>query len=73
MMHARGKRWFAWLGFGLLVGLHHDFFRPQEARLVFGWMPEDLVYRLVWMGLATLYLFWFTRYVWRSGKDDAGE
>jgi hypothetical protein len=69
-MNTRTKRWIAWLGAGLLLGLHHDFFRPQEARLVLGWMPEDLAYRLVWMVLATIYLFWFTRAIWEAREDE---
>jgi hypothetical protein len=69
-MSDRTKRWIAWLGAGLLLGLHHDFFRPQEARLVFGWVPEDLAYRLVWMAAATLYLFWFTARVWETREDE---
>ncbi len=73
MTSVRTKRWIAWLGAGLLIGLHHDFFRPQEARLVLGWVPEDLAYRLVWMLLAAAYLFWFTAHVWKAPGDGTDE
>jgi hypothetical protein len=33
-------------------------------------MPEDLAYRLVWMVLATIYLFWFTRAIWEAREDE---
>ena len=68
-MSGRTERWIAWVGAGLLVALHLDFWRPQEAHLVLGWVPEDLAYRLVWMLLATAYLFWFTARIWRGSKD----
>ncbi len=43
-----------------LVALHLDFWRPpREARIWFGWIPGELLWRLVWMGLAFLYLAWF--------------
>jgi hypothetical protein len=59
----------AWIGALVLVVLHLDFWRAQEARLVLGWMPEDLAYRLCWMILATAYLFWFTARIWKRGED----
>ena len=72
-----GKRWergLAWLGASILLVLHLDFWRPQEARLVLGWIPEDLAYRLLWMLLATLYLFWFTARIWKRSSDgDRGD
>jgi len=33
-------------------------------------MPEDLAYRLFWMLLATVYLFWFTARIWREHETD---
>ena len=59
-------RYVAWAGFILLIVLHVDFWREQSATLYFGWVPEELAYRLVWMVLAWLYLIYFTRYVWRE-------
>ena len=55
-----------WGGFLLLIGLHLDFWREQRPVLYFGWIPEDMAYRLAWMVLAWLYLMYFTRYVWRE-------
>ena len=59
-------RFLAWGGFLLLIGLHLDFWREQRPVLYFGWIPEDMAYRLLWMGLAWLYLVYFTTYVWRE-------
>ena len=56
----------AWSGFALLLILHLDFWRPQVARLHFGWLPEELAWRLGWMLLAWLYLVWFCARVWRD-------
>jgi hypothetical protein len=58
----------AWLGGVLLILLHLDFWRPQRPRLYFGFLPEEMAYRIVWMLLAFLYLLWFTRYVWREER-----
>ncbi len=57
-------RWIAWAGFFLLFGSHVAYFPAQSTELMFGWMPVDLVYRLVWMVLAWLYLMHFTAKVW---------
>lgn len=54
----------AWAGFLLLIFLHLDFWRPQSPELYFGWLPQELAYRLAWMVLAWLYLMYFTRFVW---------
>ncbi len=56
----------AWVGFGILLVLHLDFWRPQRPVLYFDWLPEDLLYRLVWMGLAWVYLVFFTTRVWKG-------
>ena len=63
-----GKRAAAWAGAILLLALHLDFWRVDQGRLFFGWMPEELAYRLSWMFLAWLYLIWFCTAVWR-GED----
>lgn len=55
----------AW-GLGLaLVVLHLDFWRPARDVVYLGWIPEELALRLVWMALATLYVWWFCARVWR--------
>ena len=59
----------AWV-FGLaLLALHLDFWRPQRPELWFGWIPEELMWRLAWMGAAFVYLLYFTRCVWREGRE----
>lgn len=62
----KATRWIAWAGLLLLLALHLDFWRPQVARTYFGWMPEELLYRLGWMLLAWLYLLFFCARVWRE-------
>ncbi|MCH9648627.1 MAG: hypothetical protein K0U98_10335 [Deltaproteobacteria bacterium] len=58
----------AWSGFVLLMLLHVDFWRSQRAVLHFGWLPEDVLYRLLWMVLAWGYLVFFTKWVWKGGE-----
>ncbi len=60
----------AWFGALLLLALHLDFWRPQRARIVLGWVPEELLWRLVWMGLAWLYLLFFCARIWR--REESG-
>ena len=60
----------AWILAAALLLLHLDFWRPQRPEIYFGWMPEELAYRLGWMILAWLYLEWFTRKVWSSEHLD---
>jgi hypothetical protein len=60
----------AWLGFVALLALHLDFWREREARIVLGWMPHELAYRLAWMALAWLYLAYVCKFVWRA-EDEA--
>lgn len=57
-------RLIAWAGLILLLVLHLDFWRPQRAVLYFGWLPEDMAWRLAWMVLAWIYLVYFTLKVW---------
>lgn len=59
------------LGLVLLLVLHLDFWRPQVVRLHFGWLPEELLYRLVWMLFAWGYLLFFCARIWPD--DGAGE
>lgn len=65
----RVSRAIAWVGLALLLVLHHDFWRPQRAVLWFGWLPEELAWRLGFVALSVLYLAFFCRFVWR--EDDA--
>jgi hypothetical protein len=57
----------AWILAAILMLLHLDFWRPQRPVVYFGWLPEEMAYRLGWMLLAWAYLEWFTRKVW-SGE-----
>lgn len=61
----------AWGGALLLLVLHLDFWREDRARIFFGWLPEELAYRLAWMLLGWIYLLWFCARVWR--EEDQGE
>lgn len=45
----------------ILLALHFDFWRESRPRLLFGWLPEELAWRLAWMGLATIFLLVLTR------------
>ena len=54
----------------VLVALHLDFWRPQRPRSWFGWLPEELAWRLAWMGLAFLYLLYFCAHLWRDGERE---
>ena len=63
------NRAIAWGGFVLLLVLHHDFWRPQRAVLYFGWLPEELAWRLGFVVLSVAYLVFFCRSVWR--EEDA--
>jgi hypothetical protein len=58
----------AWAGLALLLVLHLDFWRPRRPLLYFGWLPEELAYRVLWMVAASVYLLFFTARVWR--EDD---
>lgn len=63
----------AWFLGGVLFLLHFDFWRPQRVVLYLGWVPEELAYRLVWVGLATAYLAYFCRFCWRPPSAPAGD
>ena len=80
----RAQRRLAFLGAALLIVLHLDFLLgdfllgdfllggalwpgPEDV-LLLGWIPPELAYRLAWMGLAWIYLEWFTRRGWGSER-----
>lgn len=58
------------VGLAVLLALHHDFWRPQRPEILFGWIPEELAWRLGWMALALAYLLHFCRFVWRAPDAD---
>lgn len=53
-----------------LLATHLDFWRPQRAVLWWGWLPEELFWRLGWMALAFLFVVHFTRCVWTAPEED---
>lgn len=59
--------------FALLIATHLDVWRPQREVLWFGWLPEELGWRLAWMTAAALYVLHFTRFVWVPRPEDADE
>jgi len=59
-------RFLAWAGLIVLLVLHLDSWRPKRDLIWFGWMPEELAWRLVWMGLAFLYLIFFCNRIWKE-------
>ena len=63
----------AWIAFAALVVLHLDFWRGPRPGLVFGWLPEDMAYRLLWMAGAFAYLLFFTARVWGDESADPGD
>lgn len=57
-----------------LVATHLDAWRLQRDVVWFGWLPEELAWRLAWMLAAWAFVAWFTHAVWAresSGEDDA--
>lgn len=66
MKRRRSDVLIAWGGFVVLLVLHLDFWRPQVVRVHFGWLPEELLYRLCWMVLAWVYLLFFCSRIWRE-------
>jgi len=59
----------AWISAIVLLVLHHDFWRVQRPVLYWGWLPEELLYRMTWLGLAWVFLLFFCRFIWQ--KDGA--
>ena len=54
----------------LLLVTHLDFWRPQRATLWFGWLPEELLWRLAWMAAAFLFVVHFTARVWGDPEEE---
>lgn len=49
-----------------LLGLHFDWWRDAQAGAMVGWLPAEFAWRLAWMALAFVYLWWFTARFWRA-------
>jgi hypothetical protein len=62
----RALAWVAGLG---LLALHLDFWRPKRAVLWLDFVPEELLYRLAWVGLAYGFLLWISFRIWRPRAD----
>ena len=60
----------AWIAGLALLALHLDFWRAPSNALYFGWLPEELGYRILWMGLAWIYLLCFCGWVWDAELDE---
>ena len=65
-------RLFAWLGFVVLVFLHLDFWRPQRVELYWGWLPEEMAYRILWFIGDWLYVLYICGWVWQSSAPSNG-
>jgi hypothetical protein len=59
-----------WVGFLALLVLHLDFWRGQRTVLYFGWLPEEVAYRLGWMALAFAYLLYYCARLWPISRDE---
>ncbi len=70
MIGTRAANRIATVGFVLLALLHLDFWRPQRAELLFGWLPEELAYRVAYILLAWCYILWVCRFLWPAGPDE---
>lgn len=68
-MSRRTTTWIAICGFVVLIVLHLDFWRPQRDTLLFGWLPEELAYRLAYCVLAWFYILFVCARVWREEPD----
>jgi len=68
-MRRRTAVWIATLVSLLLVALHLDFWRPQRPRLLFGWLPEELAWRVGWPLLAWGLMLFICARVWREEPD----
>jgi len=49
--------------------LHLDFWRPQRVVVYMGWIPEELLYRCVWMLFAWAYLLYVCKVHWRVDES----
>lgn len=58
------ERWLFALFVLALLATHMLGFGQGERPLALGWMPRDLVYRLVWIAAAAGAVFWMTGRLW---------
>ena len=55
--------------FAGLILAHLDVWRTERDQLWFGWLPEELLWRLLWMAGAMLFIVHFASRVWRDEPD----
>jgi hypothetical protein len=53
-----------------LTLLHLDFWRTQRGTLLLGWIPDELLYRLIYILLAGAYILWIC--AWLPDADEPG-
>jgi hypothetical protein len=53
-----------WVAVVVLLVAHMFGFGQGGRPLLFGWMPIDLAYRVLWMLLAGCLVFWMTGRLW---------
>jgi hypothetical protein len=63
-VNRRTERVLFWLAVLGLLSLHMLGFGQGQRPLLFGWMPTDLAYRVLWMALAAAMVFWMTGRLW---------
>lgn len=57
-----------WVAVVALLAAHMFGVAQGDRALVLGWMPADLVYRVVWIGLAAGLVFWMTGRLWPDAE-----
>ena len=66
-MTRRHHRRVFWVLVVVLAALHVDFFNHGVSPPpLFGWLPVDLAYHMIWVIAAAALVLYFTRYVWRD-------
>ncbi len=66
----RVAMWLAVTGMPVLLFLHLDFWRAQRETLLFGWLPGELLYRIVFVLLAWLYMLFVCATLWPDEADE---
>ncbi len=63
------QRLLALLAVLVLIVLHNDVWnREPQLEPVLGWMPADMVYRVVWVAVGAVVLWWVLRVAWRDAR-----
>jgi uncharacterized membrane protein len=58
------------IGAVVMTLLHLDFWRPQSDTLMLGWVPEELLYRILYIFLAWVYVLWVC--AWLPEAEEPG-